>query len=193
MEAPLAISLTTLMAFVGGVALWSESPAPAARVSPAAGAAPAAFVFAATDGAATRAFARERTLARAAVLLLDESARQRAHCLDRMPVEIALGEGRPAAAIGPRRGLPWQAVDATPRAVLLAVLGGIADHARDAGGGPDFAAETADALRGATIAWAGEPDGPRFYLRVHAARFACELLTSDADGKVQAAWCRLAE
>ena len=106
------------------------------------------------------------------------------------PRDVLLGPGRPPAALGERRGLPWSAMSEGQRAKLWRLL---EHHARVLRG--DLAQRELRRIRERDLdelsfAWAGPTDrGKGHYYRVHGTAFAIEYdCTQDDANHVHVVW-----
>jgi len=142
------------------------------------------------DGSRPRVLGAEEDLARAFLLLLDETQLAKAVIAKDAPADVLLGPGKEPAALGERRGVVWKDLDETQRGVLWRL---VEEYARI------WKAEFADdelrrirsqGLDELSFAWAGGRERNQgHYYRIHGLHFAIEYdCTQDGANHVHTVW-----
>jgi hypothetical protein len=122
-----------------------------------------------------RILGAEEDLARALLLLLDETQLARAVISKDAPADVLLGPGKDPKSLGERRGLPWSQLNETQRGVLWRL---VEEYARVWHGElaeAELARIKGQRLDEMSFAWAGGLErGQGHYYRIHGVHFAIE-------------------
>ncbi|HZN40959.1 MAG TPA: DUF3500 domain-containing protein [Planctomycetota bacterium] len=122
-----------------------------------------------------RILGAEEDLARAFLLLLDETQLARAVISKDAPADVLLGPGKDPQSLGERRGLPWSQLNETQRGVLWRLVEEYARVWRGELAEAELARIKGDQLDVLSFAWAGGFErGQGHYYRIHGVHFAIE-------------------
>jgi hypothetical protein len=137
-----------------------------------------------------RVLGAEEDLARAFLLLLNETQLRAAVIDEQAPPDVLLGPGVPPSKLGERRGVRWRDLDEVQRGVLWRLLEEHARTLRADLADVELARVRARNLDELSFAWAGGRErGQGHYYRIHGEAFAVEYdNTQNAANHVHVVW-----